>query len=163
MLYNYLKIALRNLRRHKVYSFINIFSLAIGIAICTLIFLYVRDEFTHDRFHAHADRIYRLYRVEQRTNGTTKVSAGLPTPLAPALLNEVPGVEQVVRLWKGESLVRRGERVFQEEVVYADPAFFEVFTFPLAAAGTSGRARRWSVQRRPRNISGPRTRWVRPC
>ena len=60
MLRNYLKIALRNIKKHKGYSFINITGLAVGMACCTLILLYVRDELRYDRFHENADRIYRL-------------------------------------------------------------------------------------------------------
>ncbi|MCB0307351.1 MAG: ABC transporter permease, partial [Calditrichaeota bacterium] len=60
MFRNYLKIALRSLARHKLYSFINIFSLALGVAGCLLILLFVRDEWRFDRFHPHAENIYRL-------------------------------------------------------------------------------------------------------
>lgn len=60
MIKNYLKIALRNIRNHKGYSFINIFGLAVGMACCILILLWVQDELSYDRFHEHRDRIYRV-------------------------------------------------------------------------------------------------------
>ena len=60
MLKNYLKIAVRNIKRNKIYSFINIAGLAIGIACCLLILLYIQDELSYDRFHKNADRIYRI-------------------------------------------------------------------------------------------------------
>ena len=75
MLSNYLKVALRNLLRHKGYSFINVFGLAIGMASCVLIMLYVQDELSYDRYHEKAERIYRVSR--QWTNSDGKISLHL--------------------------------------------------------------------------------------
>ncbi len=69
MLRNYLKIALRNLRKQKIYAFINVVGLAVGLAFCALIFLFVRHEWTYDRFHENADRIHRVHRVSFSPDG----------------------------------------------------------------------------------------------
>ena len=138
MLQSYLKTALRLLYRQKIYSAINIFSLSLGIACCILIFLYVRNEFTFDRFHENAENIYRVYRVEQRTNGTTKVSEGTPVPLAPALRADVPAIEQAVRLTASQALVRYGDQAFTEILSFSDPGFFEMFSFPLRQGTAQG-------------------------
>ncbi|MGH7452358.1 MAG: ABC transporter permease, partial [bacterium] len=98
MLKNYLKITLRNLRKHKVYSFINILGLAIGITCCLLILLYVQDELNYDRFHQRSDRIHRLV-ISGRARGEARVlsTAQSPSPWAPAFVQDNPGVENYVR------------------------------------------------------------------
>jgi len=98
MLKNYLTIALRNLRKHKSYSFINIAGLAVGLACCILIALYVRNELSFDRFHERADR---LYRVVSELQGAARPAISLaPTPsaLAEVLKKDVPGIDSAVRL-----------------------------------------------------------------
>ncbi len=85
--------------RQKGYAFINVFSLAVGLAFCTLIFLYVRDELTFDRFHAQRDRIYRVYTARYNPDGSIEArNAWLPMPLGPAMKADLPEVEQYVRL-----------------------------------------------------------------
>ena len=137
MLKNYLKIAFRTLYRQKLYSAINVFSLSVGIACCTLILLFVRHEWTADHFHEHGEDIYRVYRIEQRANGTTKLSAGVSTPLGPALADDLPNVERMVRMRTGQTQVERDGEIRTENVLYADPGFFALFSFPLVQA-TSG-------------------------
>ena len=83
MFRNYLVVAVRNLLRHKVYSFINVFGFAIGIASCALILLLVQDEWSYDRYHDHADQIYRVLRENK---------ASTPPPLAPILVHNFPEV-----------------------------------------------------------------------
>jgi len=131
MLKNYFKIALRNVLRHKSYSFINIAGLAVGIACCLLILLYVHDELGYDRFHEKASRIYRatLATDQQRYDVT-------PSIVGPLFQREFSEVERTVRLYEttryGAVVVRHGERVFQEErFMFADSTVFEVFSFPL--------------------------------
>ncbi len=134
MLKNYLKIALRNLLRHKGYSFINLAGLAVGMACCMLILLYVRDELRYDRFHERADRIYRLTlstdKGEQPTNANTSFGQG------PALAAEFPEIAAVVRFRKmgwGEKRVfaHDDKRFYEEHFFFADKNVFEVFTFPF--------------------------------
>ena len=130
MLKNYLTIALRTLQKRPLYAAINGGGLALGIASCVLIGLFVRSEWAFDRFHADADRIYRAWLFEdegdrQFTNTIT------PIPLGPQLAADFPEVEEAVRLLTFDDLVRRGERQFRERIHLADSAFFEVFSFPL--------------------------------
>lgn len=131
MLKNYLKIALRNLWKHKVFSFINITGLAVGMTACFLIFLYVHFELSYDTFHSKADRIYRLATdvktpTEVLHNGTTNV------PVVPAIKNDFPEVESYVRVADLGVLVRKGDLKFQEDNIRAvDSTFFRVFDFKL--------------------------------
>jgi len=132
MLKHYLTITLRSLGKQRGYAFINVFGLAVGIAFCALIFLYVRDELTFDRFHERADRIYRVIQQEHRPDGSVENEwTWQPMPLAPALKDDLPEVEQAVRLFEQEPLIRYGDQTFEESVLFADPSLFEVFSFPL--------------------------------
>ena len=128
MLKNYIVIALRNMRRHPGYAFINMGGLAVGMACCLLILLYVQDELSYDQFHKKADQIYRV---------VTNKSTSTPGPLAPTVAETFPDVERTVRLyafnvWGELGLLSYGDRTFYEEHFYmSDPSFFEVFDFPL--------------------------------
>ncbi|WP_353721662.1 ABC transporter permease [Dyadobacter sp. 676] len=134
MLKNYLKIAWRNLRKHKFYSGLNIFGLSFGLASCLLITLYVIDELGYDRSFANADRIYRV-NADIRFGGADMSLAVAPDPLAFTLKKDYPQVEQVVRLREnGSQLVRRTnatENLKEEHVFFADSTFFKVFSVPL--------------------------------
>jgi putative ABC transport system permease protein len=134
MLKNYLTIALRNLKRHKGYAFINVSGLAVGLACCILILLLVRDELSYDRFHEKADRIYRLG-SEAEMFGAVRRSAAMPAMLGPALAEGRPEVEASVRTDTfGEALFIRGDaRAYEDGLYYADSSVFDVFTFPLVA------------------------------
>ncbi len=132
MFKNYLKVAVRNLIRYKGHSVINITGLAIGIASCLLLFLWVQDELSYDRYHVNANRIYRVISQAERNNKISR-SAKSPAPLAPALLNEFPWIQKAVRFTKNEFLVKCNKKLFYEDVFFADPDVFDIFTFPLAA------------------------------
>jgi putative ABC transport system permease protein len=135
MLANYLKVALRNLLRHKGYSFINVFGLAIGMACCVLIMLYVQDELSYDRYHERADRIYRVSR--QWTNRDGKISLHLghiAPPFGPLLRNDFPQtVLSVVRFIRpGTPLMSYGEKHFQEtRFFFVDSTVFSIFSWEL--------------------------------
>jgi putative ABC transport system permease protein len=132
MFRNYLKIALRNLWKQRTYAFINVFGLAVGLAFCTLIFLYVREELTYDRFHEKHDRIYRAYRASYDADGSMdRTDPYLPMPFAPAMAADMPEVEAYVRFWRQSYFLRRGDDILEERIVHTDPAFFDVFSFPL--------------------------------
>ena len=124
MLRNYLIVAWRNLVRQRVHTAINVGGLAVGLAACVLILLYVRDEMRYDRFHENGDRICRVLR-----GGSARTSY----PLGQVVRSGVPQVEEMVRLsCKWERLVSYGEKRFEEtDFLYADPCFLEVFSFPL--------------------------------
>ena len=142
MFFNYLKAALRNLLRHKGYAFINIFGLAIGIACCILILLYVQDELSFDTHHERADRLYRLV-TETRSQDRARSSVTTPIPLAPTLLNDFPEVAQAARFFNPDNpvpLVQHGERRFYEQgFFFADPGALEIFSFSLKE-GNAGTA-----------------------
>ncbi len=132
MLKNYLTIAIRNLLKYKVYSFINILGLAVGIACCLFIFLFIGHELNYDRFHANGNRIYRLLRGADE-NGDKKGTPATSGPYAPALRNNFPAdVEESIRvmsLWNG-MLVTIGNQSFMEKkCTLADSNFFSFFSF----------------------------------
>jgi putative ABC transport system permease protein len=134
MLKNYIKIALRNLTRFKVYSFINIFGLALGMAVCILIFLYINDELSYDKFHDKKDRIFRVSREWFDSDGKTSLHLGhVAPPAAPLIKNDYPGiVEHSIRvLDDGNSLLVHEEKKLYEKTGFADADFFNVFTFKM--------------------------------
>ncbi len=134
MIKNYLRVALRNLRNYKAYSFINIVGLAVGIACCIAIMLFVRDELSYDRFNKYADQIYRP-RLLGRVNGHDMDIATSPAAMGPTVYQDVSDVVAYTRLIKGGStVVRYKDKTFIEERFFgADSTVFEVFTFPFLA------------------------------
>jgi len=131
MIRNYLKIAFRNIRRQKGYAFINISGLAIGMAACVLILLWVRDETSFDAYHENADRIYRV--TVDANLGAHMRAPVAPTPAGPAMVREYPEVLQAARLTRPRrsSVTVEDREYFEENVAYADNSIFEVFSFPL--------------------------------
>ena len=130
MLSNYFKTAFRTLRRRPGYAAINVVGLAIGIACCLLMGLYVENEWSYDRFHEKSERIYRAY-VEEDTGDRQFTNTATPIPLGPELETSFPEVEETVRLNTFGGRVQRGSRQFNERIHLADAPFFEVFDFPL--------------------------------
>jgi len=134
MLKSYIIVALRNLWRHRGYTLINVFGLTIGIASSIFILLYVINELTYDRFHEKSDQIYRVW-ISGSMPATEMRHAVTSPPMAEALMNDYPEVENAVRMRKaGDWLVRKGDRTFQEtddEFIFADSTFFDVFSFDL--------------------------------
>ncbi len=135
MFKNYLKIALRNIKRHKAYSFINISGLAIGMAACLLIYLYVQKELSYDRFHSDADRIYRVLTIDKAL-GVTNNLVGITIPaLSPALERELPEVQEFVRVaYQGRSQLKiEDRRVVSSNFAYVDENMLSFFDFGLKA------------------------------
>ncbi|NUM77032.1 ABC transporter permease, partial [candidate division KSB1 bacterium] len=132
MLKNYLKIAFRNLRKHKGYSFINVAGLAIGMTCCALIMLYVQHEASYDCFHQHANRLYRVA-LDAGVGGRFIKSATTSAPMAATLVQELPEVENAGRFWPvNRVLVSHGEKRFYEDnLIYADSSVLNMFSFPL--------------------------------
>ncbi len=128
MLSNYFKIAFRNLIKYKSFSLINITGLAVGIASCVLILLFVNDELSYDRFNSKAERIYRVHTEGRLADNEFKMAVS-PAPIAFTMLREFPEVEAVTRFRNyGFPVFRYGEKAFSEEKVYwADSTFFDVF------------------------------------
>jgi putative ABC transport system permease protein len=135
MLYNYFKIALRNIAHSKVYSAINILGLALGIACCLLLTLYIQDEASYDQHHARIDDIYRIVTVKTDDTGEVKWGAVSP-PIAMTVKDEVPEVEAAVRVLNppgvAQSLIRYQENLFYESDGWlADSTLFDVLTYDL--------------------------------
>jgi putative ABC transport system permease protein len=131
MLKNYLTIALRNLRRHKIISFINIAGLAIGLAMFMLIALYIQHELSFDKFHENGDRICRVEQIlDHKTYKET--SAGCPAALSKVLIADFPEFEAVSRVILGGDflLVLSDNQKISQRSFYADSAFFKIFSFP---------------------------------
>jgi len=133
VLRNYIKVAIRNLSRNKVYSLINIFGLTLGISIFTLLWLFVNHELGYNSYHSNYDRIYRIY--EERTDGGgERVTEGFTSMvLTSALEADYPQVEKKVNLFSmGHTSITVGERsYFERDYLMADPSIFEVFDFDL--------------------------------
>lgn len=143
VLFNILKVAYRNLIRNKLYSLINVLGLAIGIASCQLALTYIFFESSYDNFHENADNIYRLI-GEKVEDGEPDPYAKIPFPFKQAILDDMPEVDKVTRLYNnkhvsGKALVKRGEiSHFEDRVFYVDQNFFEVFNFEMIRGnGTS--------------------------
>jgi len=134
MFRSYILVALRNLWKNRGYAAINISGLAIGLASSILIMLYVVNELTYDKFHANSDRIYKVWISGKMPTGELRdaVTAG---PMAEAMLNDYPEVENAVRIRQsGGWLVKNGDRVFHEtanDFMFTDSTFFDVFSFKL--------------------------------
>ncbi len=132
MFKNYFTIALRNLSRHKVYTFINIAGLSIGLACAMLILLYVKDEVSYDRFHANVQNIYRIttQSVDKdgkmgRKDGNTGYFQG------PRFTKNVPGIKTFVRVQSDFADIKTGTEIKAQELLKVDSSFFSVFSFPL--------------------------------
>lgn len=132
MLKNYLKIALRNLRRYAGYSFISITGLAVGIACCGLLMLYVQHEMSFDRFHERAQQIYRVSTMES-DEGNMQHRATSPIRLSPALREDFPEVVEAIRIrpYSSRLVAVEDARFTEERSMMADASLFEAFSFPL--------------------------------
>lgn len=135
MIKNTFKIAFRNIRRHKGYSFINIAGLAIGIACTILILIWIQDELAYDRFHEKGDNIYRIIVEDEQGS---QFAGTCPIPLGPHAEQTYPEVLDSARLCNGfqKFLVEYDERVFSEEIGIVDPSFLTMFSFPLLQGDT---------------------------
>ncbi len=135
MLKNFFLVAWRNLLRNKVYSFINIAGLGLGLACAMLIILFVADESSYDRFHKDAGNIYRVVKDFVNDDGSRLPDATTPPALAPAMQSEIPEVAKVTRIfpgWGNKFLISYGDKKFIEERLFrVDSSFFEVFNFPF--------------------------------
>jgi putative ABC transport system permease protein len=127
MFANYLRSAWRNLKKHQLFSFINIAGLAVGMTCCILIFLWVKDELSFDRFHPNHNR---LYRTVLRTEGTWVTASGWA--LAPTLKREFPEIQNATRFTFRNILLSFEDRGLYKRVAFVDPDFLAMFGFPLS-------------------------------
>ena len=132
MFKNYIKIALRNILRQKIYSFINISGLAVGMAVCIIILMWVNTEITFDKFNVNVSEIFLV--TNYTTYGeNTRFGTGNVPALGPALKAEYPEIVNSARLNNSffEYLIAYDKRSFKERIKFADPAVFEMFSFPF--------------------------------
>ncbi|MEO6456332.1 MAG: ABC transporter permease [Ginsengibacter sp.] len=140
MFKNYFKVALRNLSKQKLLSFISVFGLSVGIGCFCLFLLYAVNEFNFDSFHKNANNIYRVTLwLQGKENDVAHGDSYQPMPLAPAMKKNLPGVEDYVRFKEnlGESFIKTGSKVNREQVSFADPSFFSVFSFKLKSGNAA--------------------------
>jgi putative ABC transport system permease protein len=131
MFKNYLKIAYRDFIRHKLFSFINVFGLGVGLCVCMIISLWVLNECRYDRFHKSAGRIFRVERELFRDDIFSRwpITGGL---YKQALIDEIPEVENAVRFWRRSLVVRDHQNLRRQQALYAvDNSIFKVFDFDL--------------------------------
>ena len=137
MIKNYFKIAFRNLWKNKVFSFINIMGLTVGMTACFLIFLYVKFELSYDSFNSKADRVYRVV-SDIKTPTEVLHSNGPAWAVAPNAKDEFPEIESFVRITNDNVLIKKGDIKFEEEhAAWADSALFNVFDFKLLKGNPS--------------------------
>ncbi len=130
LLWNYLKVALRNFNHYKGYSLINISGLAVGFTCLLIIGMLVHFELSYDKFHTNAENIYRVYTEANRPSGLFTM-APVPFPMGPAIENEVPEIKRAVRISEKDYLFSNGDNQFYESVEFVDKNFLDVFSFNL--------------------------------
>lgn len=137
MLTNYLKIALRNLLKNKLFTSLNLLGLALGIAVALLLLVFVKEELSFDRYHAKAERIYRALAKVEYDEGT-ETWATVPNSLGPVMKNEIPGIEAQMRMWEfnyGEkAMINANERKFsQGNFFWMDSSLVKIFDVKFLA------------------------------
>ena len=131
MFSNFFRILFRSLVRNKVFSFINIFGLAIGFAACLMIYLYVANETSYDRYHGNGHRVYRLL---TQIPSSGDFDAIRPAALYEHLHGKVPGVEQMVRIFRSSGTMEYGDKKFNEEnLKFSDEGVFDIFDWKFIA------------------------------
>jgi len=135
MIKSYVLIALRNLKKQKVFSWINIFGMAVGMAGFTLFALIAGVKLQADKFHENAEKIYSVVQVFEAENKEEKHIAFTPGPMAEALRNEFPEIKETCRIYPaGPITLKRGEDIFSERnLLFVDPSFLSLFSFKMAA------------------------------
>ena len=137
MIQNYLKIALRNLLRNKVYSFINIAGLALGLTVSMLILLFVMHEISFDKFHANGDRIFQVIQ-EVKIDGNNGISTGMSSKLAPSMKADNPEIIDYTRILqysRKKKIIKNPENPYlrfnEKDLIFAEPSFLQLFDFQL--------------------------------
>src|SRR6185437_3481374 len=132
MFKDYFIIAFRNIRRNKVYSFINIAGLSLGLAAAMLIILYVKDEVSYDRFQKNLSNTYRIISVSSNVeNGKTRKDGNSGYLQGPRFTANVPGIRSFVRIQSGSVDIKKGTVVSAADMLKVDSSFFSIFSFPL--------------------------------
>lgn len=137
MLKNYFKIAFRSFRKRKSYTLITITGLSFGITCCLLIFIYIKQELSYDKFHTNAGRIYRMA-IETNRSGGTDYRANTCLPAATAFKEDYPEVENITRIWVRDTTLVRSEnkRFLEERFIHVDSDMFKIFSFHLLSGNS---------------------------
>ena len=133
MFRNYLTIAYRNIINHPLYSIINIGGLAVGLAACMLILLFIQDELSYDKWIPNAERIYKFETTYSPPNREPTTYSGNPGMLAESLAKDFAEVEQAIKVRPALMPVRLGDKLFSEHIAITDTNFFDVFDYPVVA------------------------------
>ena len=136
LLWNYLKIGIRNIKRYKGYSSINIIGLSVGLACVILISMIILHEVSFDNFHVNKERVYRVYTQVNRPSGTVQI-APVMFPFAPVAEERIPEIKKALRISQSTQLLTYGEKQFYESIFYADESLFKVFTIELKKGNPS--------------------------
>ncbi len=132
MLTNYLKTSLRNLLRHKSYTFINILGLTVGLVTSIFIFVWVIDELSFDRFHLNSDRIFKVFVNNTYPDEKIETYPATPAKLKDVIVQEIPEVEVAAQYsFETELLVKHETKAYNEIGIYADPTLFKILSFPI--------------------------------
>ena len=132
MLKNYLKIAIRNLSKHKLFSFINIFGLALSMCIGLIVIMRLQDDFSYDRFHPAPDRTFRIISDVTNKAGQNFRIASTPLPLAGALKDNYGFVEDITHIYPvWLEKVSSANKNLNVSVAFTEPSFFKLFGFKL--------------------------------
>jgi putative ABC transport system permease protein len=131
MFRNYLTIAYRNILRHKLFSFINILGLSLGIAVCLLIILMVIDQFSYDVYNPNRDRVYRIISEQTSADNSVGKLAAAPAPLAEHLRAGYPGLEKVALFRRLNYRALHNGKDLDLSGFYANPDFLDVFSLEL--------------------------------
>jgi ABC-type antimicrobial peptide transport system permease subunit len=134
MIKNYLKIAWRNLVKHRTFTLINILGLSVAFGVSILLGMAAHYDLSYDRFHERGDSLYQVYKVQQTPNGS-EVGTTSPVPLAEALKEELPGIARISRHLSDVLVATKGEKQFSLDAVWVDPDFFGMFSFPMLNGG----------------------------
>ena len=133
MLENYLKTAIRNIFRHKVYYSLNILGLGLGLAFFIMCIIYAAVEFNYDRFRENPESIFGVVKIDATANNQSKHSALMPPPMLPAMMEEFPEIQKGTRFMPaGEKIVRWNDKILYEQgIIFVDPSFLSMFSFNL--------------------------------
>ena len=130
MFINNLKLNLRNIKKHKIFTAINILGLSIGMTCSILLFLWIKDELSFDKFHEHGKNIYRVIEKTQYDSGIS-YSAVTPAPVAPLIKSQTPEILEFARMWPENLTVEYANKSFSLRTGIVDPSFLKMFSFPL--------------------------------
>jgi len=137
MIRQYLLIALRIMRRSKTFAFINLLSLSIGIMFCLLIFVFIKNETSHDAFHSNRERIFRVVNHFSNLEGGTEKSPLQDYKFVQIFSESIPSVLRATAFQKTGAWVRKEDRIFYERLAFVDSTFLDIFHFPLIAGNAS--------------------------